>query len=264
MHRKPGPTGVTADVPADGGPMQGLASPPSTEDLQLETLATEEYLAESKDGGLWYARVAVLGRWEFVTASDRTASRAAGWVARPVKLKLVEQVNLDDYELKCWRKVQAEDARQRQPKGGRIEQSFIIEEVILFILTWGQSAELSAGAKALTRAWAASTFLFDKLGGEEFSVGEDAEKKLIAQLLAWSFRRLFNLRKDWIMDLLADGGLRGFKALHHGGVPTGVVSPDRARLAQVQTFKYQMRNKETLKKLDEAIKQFNPGAAGKK
>ncbi len=201
MRRVPGPIGTDKNKPeVDAGTnvrTQSFPPGPTGADIwpMRAPLGYEEYLAQLRDGSLWYYKIKLYGKCQMTLPSDRLNSNPGGLVYKHLSFQVVRELPLDEYERQLHKQIrEAELMTRAQALGG----SDIIFDIILFIVTWG-------GSSVATRLIGSANLLLNIFTGDSEGPQGAVNEKLIEYLYEVLLcNKIVNVKGHWIIELLAN------------------------------------------------------------
>jgi len=218
-------------------------------------LGYQEYLAQLKDGSLWYFKIKVSGECQVTQGSDHFNPRPGGRAYKYISFKVVQQTPLDVYEKQTRNTLLFNPLLMCQGEAP-LEESDIIFDILLVIAT--------LGANKWLKVISIASLLVDILAGESQGLGGAVKEEGLDRLLEeLGFDKFGDVGA--MLNLLNIGSKTyDFLASELQHIPD---SPEKRLLILISRFKYEVAeaqfNKEHKEEFKKALEMMKQKANGK-
>lgn len=196
-------------------------------DLKIP-LGQQEYLIQTASKELFYYKIAFnASRMQMTMPSDHLGTTAGGIRYSGVSFEIIKKIPLAQYENSVAQKAMQE--RWMTNASGRITESSVIFDAILFVVTRGGSSTI---AKAFSTLNLIGNITSATSTSESFK-GE-LQDKLVNMLFEMLVRKVACLNLEWIVELLTQGTSKVIGQL--ASDKTRKPTPSEMLLQKIQSF----------------------------
>jgi len=193
-------------------------------------IGTQEYLVQTKNKQLLHCSVAFYASSVgFLMPSDYLGPTPGSTRYQGVVSEIVATTPLDQYEARIAKRAAWE--LWASTPGGRLDESSVIFDAILFVETWGGSCLIGKVLSSLSLV--GNVISADATSD---SVRSEVQAQVIRMLWKTLVRRFAPLDKEWVVDLVTEATGKVIGRL--GSDTTLRLTPSNALLQKIQSFRY--------------------------